>query len=187
AEARVARDAKWESRNLKQQQQQYQQEQLLEQEQSWKSAAAVPEEPAAEEQRPEKRRKGKAARAHAVTMEARCPCGGKLPAGAVFCPSCGARCTEEKARAAKSGPQEPPTAAPEEPAAEKQRPGKRRKGSAATPDLPSEAPKLVEAAAGPENQKSLWLSSATGKAAERLRGSRFRWLNEQLYTITGDE
>ncbi|CAE8631502.1 unnamed protein product, partial [Polarella glacialis] len=39
----------------------------------------------------------------------------------------------------------------------------------------------------PEKQKSLWLSSATGKAAERLRGSRFRWLNEQLYTITGDE
>eukprot|EP00927_Polykrikos_kofoidii_P031857 TRINITY_DN27293_c0_g1_i1.p1 TRINITY_DN27293_c0_g1~~TRINITY_DN27293_c0_g1_i1.p1 ORF type:complete len:439 (-),score=86.91 TRINITY_DN27293_c0_g1_i1:203-1519(-) len=30
-------------------------------------------------------------------------------------------------------------------------------------------------------------SSSSGKAAERLKGSRFRWLNEALYTTTGKE
>ncbi|CAE8596309.1 unnamed protein product, partial [Polarella glacialis] len=35
-----------------------------------------------------------------VMGEARCPCGGTLPAGAVFCPRCGARCTEAGRRAA---------------------------------------------------------------------------------------
>lgn len=49
---------------------------------------------------------------------------------------------------------------------------------------------------GPENAAapSLLLSSsafagssAVGKAAERLRGSRFRWLNETLYSIPGAE
>lgn len=30
-------------------------------------------------------------------------------------------------------------------------------------------------------------NSAASRAAERLKGSRFRWINEMLYSITGDE
>merc|ERR1711968_132087 len=54
--------------------------------------------------------------------------------------------------------------------------GKSAAGPRPLPQLPSSA--LV----GTGGAKS-----ASGKAAERLKGSRFRWLNEKLYTIPGSE
>lgn len=42
-------------------------------------------------------------------------------------------------------------------------------------------------AAAPKRKQKNEDTGVLGKAATRLKGSRFRWLNETLYTMTGDE
>lgn len=78
------------------------------------------------------------------------------------------------------------SAAPAPPQAQltpKQKRRQRRQAAAEEPLPPRPAPSPAKSMLAAASKRT----SALGKAAERLQGSRFRWLNEQLYSTTGAE
>eukprot|EP00933_Yihiella_yeosuensis_P053779 TRINITY_DN5206_c0_g4_i1.p1 TRINITY_DN5206_c0_g4~~TRINITY_DN5206_c0_g4_i1.p1 ORF type:complete len:374 (-),score=97.03 TRINITY_DN5206_c0_g4_i1:161-1282(-) len=96
-------------------------------------------------------------------------------------------------REAEEKKKEAPVAvkASEPPAKINERPGKKRKKKAQEEEKSKKnSAQMEESVPGPSlllNSTAKETKGVVAKAAERLKGSRFRWLNEQLYTKPGHE